>query len=472
MKDFNSPGESFSELAVENAAKLIAVANDITLVISADGTIKDIAIYAEELKNEEFNDWIGKKWTDVVSVESVPKIESLLAAKLENSENRWRQINHPTEGAGDIPVQYVTMPLDTKGSMVAVGRYLGSIASLQQQLLNAQQSMERHYWQFRHLETRYRLLFKLSSEAVFIVDSQNQNILEANPYAHKFLDKEEGELAGSSFSKLFTKSSMQEVDKLLADVRATGKLANGNVNLTNNNSDISISISLFPQNGSSLYLIRLSPLSSAAELSASVNPREKLLTLVENAPDGFVVTDSNGEVIAANKAFLELAELFTEEQVKGESLSKWLGRPGVDLNVLTANLREQGKVRLFATSLRGEYGSSIQVEISATSLTHDEQQYFAFIIRDIGLRLDSQASKDKKMPRPVQQLTELVGRVPLKELVQESTDMIERYCIEAALEITGDNRASAAEMLGLSRQSLYTKLRRYGLGDLAPEGGD
>jgi DNA-binding protein Fis len=33
--------------------------------------------------------------------------------------------------------------------------------------------------------------------------------------------------------------------------------------------------------------------------------------------------------------------------------------------------------------------------------------------------------------------------------------------------MTGDNRASAAEMLGLSRQSLYAKLHRFGLGDLS-----
>jgi DNA-binding NtrC family response regulator len=39
-------------------------------------------------------------------------------------------------------------------------------------------------------------------------------------------------------------------------------------------------------------------------------------------------------------------------------------------------------------------------------------------------------------------------------------------CIAAALELTGDNRASAAEMLGLSRQSFYVKLRRHGLGEL------
>ncbi len=47
--------------------------------------------------------------------------------------------------------------------------------------------------------------------------------------------------------------------------------------------------------------------------------------------------------------------------------------------------------------------------------------------------------------------------------------MIEKLSIEAALELTGDNRASAAEMLGLSRQSLYVKLRRFGLAEHAAE---
>lgn len=41
--------------------------------------------------------------------------------------------------------------------------------------------------------------------------------------------------------------------------------------------------------------------------------------------------------------------------------------------------------------------------------------------------------------------------------------MIERLCIDAAHERTGDNRASAADLLGLSRQALYIKLHRYRL---------
>ena len=52
----------------------------------------------------------------------------------------------------------------------------------------------------------------------------------------------------------------------------------------------------------------------------------------------------------------------------------------------------------------------------------------------------------------------------LLDIVRESTDLIERLCIEAALTYTEDNRASAAEILGVSRQSLYSKLNRYGLG--------
>ncbi|MCX7328384.1 MAG: hypothetical protein NTW00_09740 [Hyphomicrobiales bacterium] len=70
------------------------------------------------------------------------------------------------------------------------------------------------------------------------------------------------------------------------------------------------------------------------------------------------------------------------------------------------------------------------------------------------------------LPRSAEEFKQLVGRVPLKELVRETSDIIEKLCIEAALELTGDNRASASEMLGLSRQGLYAKLHRFGIGDL------
>ena len=134
--------------------------------------------------------------------------------------------------------------------------------------------------------------------------------------------------------------------------------------------------------------------------------------------------------------------------------------------MLIANLRQHGSVRLFATTLRGEYGATVEIEVSAVSMPNGDQPCFGFTIRNVGRRLRTESRSDRQLPRSVEQMTELVGRVPLKDLVRETTDVIERLCIEAALELTGDNRASAAEILGLSRQSLYVKLRRYGLGDL------
>ena len=98
----------------------------------------------------------------------------------------------------------------------------------------------------------------------------------------------------------------------------------------------------------------------------------------------------------------------------------------------------------------------------------DDGICFGFTIRNVGRRVRTLAPVERDLPRSVDQLTELVGRMPLKDIVRESTDLIERLCIEAALTFTSDNRASAAEILGLSRQSLYSKLHRHGLGNLVP----
>ena len=45
-------------------------------------------------------------------------------------------------------------------------------------------------------------------------------------------------------------------------------------------------------------------------------------------------------------------------------------------------------------------------------------------------------------------------------------------CIETAVNLTRNNRVAEAEMLGLSRQSLYVKLRKYGLLNKDTDGED
>ena len=195
-----------------------------------------------------------------------------------------------------------------------------------------------------------------------------------------------------------------------------------------------------------------------------------MLQYFDAAPDGLVITDFDGRIVRANPAFIEMAQLGSAEQVRGELLDRWLGRAGIDFGVALANLRQSGSIRLFATTLRGEHGTAADVEVSAVSLADGHHKLgFGFAIRNVEKRLSAAASSAQELPRSVAQLTELIGRVPLRDLVREATDVIEKLSIEAALELTGDNRASAAEMLGLSRQSLYVKLRRFGLAEHAAD---
>ena len=118
---------------------------------------------------------------------------------------------------------------------------------------------------------------------------------------------------------------------------------------------------------------------------------------------------------------------------------------------------------LFATELRAFSGLSINVEIDAVRLS-DKDATFALFVRDVErLRQEETPSASLGLAGSVSGLSHLVGRMPMKDIVGETVDMIERRCIQAALTLTQNNRASAAEMLGVSRQSLYVKLRRFGM---------
>jgi transcriptional regulator PpsR len=197
--------------------------------------------------------------------------------------------------------------------------------------------------------------------------------------------------------------------------------------------------------------------------------RAGALDVIRSLPEGFVVTDPSRRILTANPAFLDLVQLATEEQVRGQRLDQWLGREESEATALYATLAQHGSVRHFPTHVRGAYGGIEEVEVAAVSALTASQPCLGFTLRATPRRAVT-VSGGRELPRSVEQMTELVGRVSMKNLVRESTDLIERLCIEAALRITRDNRASAAEMLGLSRQGLYAKMRRYGIGDLdAPD---
>ncbi|HZH05926.1 MAG TPA: transcriptional regulator PpsR [Lautropia sp.] len=483
MRQFESPARSLGDLSADVASKLIAASSDVALIVDDQGIIRDLAFGSEELLREGYYGWLGKPWADTVTIESRPKVEALLRESRANATPRWRHINHPSVDGPDLPLSYAAVTLAQKSGRgkiplrsVVFGRDLRANAALQQRLIGAQQAMERDYWRLRHMETRYRSLFQMTSEPVLILDAATGRLEELNPAASNIFGPEAarpGWVLADRFEP--DPGPKSNVAALFSRVSATGQNDSVVARLIGGRGAMRVSASLFRQEKTTNLLVRVTPLDGLQQTPAESNAQSALLKLIESAPDAFVVTDLEGSILTANRAFVDLAQVATEAQARGQSLEKWLGRTGVDLNVLITNLRQRGAVRLFATVMRGEYGAQTEVEISGVAVSEGEQPCLGFTIRDVSRRLLGEVRATgaaREMPRSVGQMTELVGRVPLKDIVSDTTDLIEQLCIEAALELTRDNRASAAEMLGLSRQSLYVKLRRFGIGDLTPAPGE
>jgi len=136
-------------------------------------------------------------------------------------------------------------------------------------------------------------------------------------------------------------------------------------------------------------------------------------------------------------------------------------RGAIDQKVLLEAATTSGRLKLFTTKLVTANGGEVAVDIAATHLDDHFDPYFGLVIRD-GSRAaspDEFAGNDEAM----QNAMELVGTAPLKELVAATADVVEKMCIETAVKLTDNNRVAAAELLGLSRQSFYVRLRKYGL---------
>jgi len=478
---FGSPELYFADLNADVLAAVVSAAADLALVLDSQGVIRDISLGTSHTKElGELRQWVGRRWVETVTVESRAKIGFMLAAASggagpgNQGDRPERQVNHPLSGGVDLPVSYSLVPMGVQGRMLALGRDLREVAAVQQRLIDAQQSMERDYLRLRHTEARYRLLFEAVDEAVLVLDASSLVVFEHNAAAARILGDSSKRIVGRTFTELLAVESQAESYAKFSQARSAGRSEEMLVRVAHGNAELKLAATMFKQDSTTSLLVRLSSPAGAnqGQSTGRAADAHSLLSVVNAMPDAFVLTDMQGRILSANQAFSDMLQLGIGETVQGQSLDRWLGRSSVDLNVLIGNLRQHGVLRLFPTTLRNGYGEPGAIEISAVAVPDGPQACLGFSIRDVARRLPAEGRSNRQLPRSADQLTGLVGRLPLKDIVGETTDLIERLCIEAALELTRDNRASAAEMLGLSRQSLYVKLRRYGIQDMGGPNGD
>jgi transcriptional regulator PpsR len=442
----------------------IAIASpDVTLLLDLDGTIREVTL-GGSIVEAGVDALVGRRWVDTVTDSGGDKVRRMVQDARARGVSAFRQLNQCFPSGTELLVEYTTVRLGESRGLMAIGKSLHAVAELQSRLIAAQQAMERDYWKLRQVETRYRLLLNAANEALVLLDASDLRVVEVNPAAVRALGgdpQRPQRLVGRELLPEVATQDQEALQTLLTRVREQGKAPGILVHLGRDREACMVRASLMTSESGLLFLLQLAPVNPIARSSDHGEPAS-IESLVARSPDGFAVIDQDGRIVRANRAFLDLVQIGAEGAVIGERLSRWLGRAGADLAVLIANVRRHGAVRLFSTTLHGTLGTDVEVEISAVGDADGEPERIGLILRDVGRRLSDSAG-GQRLGSLLGALTERIGKTPLRDLVRDAVSGVERHYVEASLELTNGNRTAAAELLGLSRQSLYAKLKRYGL---------
>ena len=371
---------ALSAWAPELAKTFVSLASDIALVIDADGVIRNVAQGGADPIAPGAQQWVGRAWIDTVSGETRPKIANLLKEVSATGIGRRREVNHPLGADTSIPVAYTAIRLGEHGPVLAVGRDLRAIAAIQQRYVESQQDMERGYWQARQAEARYQLLFQVATDAVIVVDAETLQIVEANQAAARLLGASAEQLQGRHASAGFEHHARGAVNALLGNARTTGQSGEIRARLQGTQTSISIAATPFRTDDSMRLLVRMRALEDSA---TSTGLNQTLSRLVDGSRDGVVVTDSSGRILIANPAFLALAHLASETEVKGKPLMAWVGLADEPLAALVARVRRDGIARHIESWVKRGAAPAVQVEISAALLTEGDQECIGFTIHPV-----------------------------------------------------------------------------------------
>ncbi len=439
---------------------------DVSLILSSDGSIVAVSGKADSALSDEFPGWKGRRLADLLDQGSAQKLAQRVADLTQSPAAegartaRFAELVHVLDNGEQAPVRYALHPLRDSSEVLMLGQDQRPTIEMQQMFLNAQIALERDHEAQREIDTRYRLLMDFTSDAIVMVSISSGLVIDVNHNAASVLGRVRSELVDRPFADCFTAQTRETLLAGLDVQSGAHAAATMTVEIKASQRRLQLSGKQFRASGEQLAIIRMTDpeMGSVGDERLVTNLRQ----LFNHGSDAIVFTDRDGIILAISDTFLNLTDSPSTAAVRGRPLSEFLARGAVDLRVLLDNARRAGHLRMYATKLNTDFGAQVGVEISATWLDDQFDPVLALVMRNtssaVVLRPEA-SGPDANM----QGVIELVGSSTLKDIVSETTDVIEKICIETALELTRNNRVAAAEMLGLSRQSLYVKLRKFAL---------
>lgn len=445
---------------------LIAQAADLAICIDAEGLVVGISVNPNCPSLGCLDHWVGRPLSGFLTDESREKVDARLASMREDAVlmSRPIELNHVDNATWEFPVRYTFHRVEGSGEILLLGRDMQPVAEVQQKLLTEQLAREREQQKLRGEQTLYRVVLEASETPIVLVEAGRGRIRDLNSAAAELLGSKADTLAGSDFAQVFEgRRAPEMLDALQAAASADGAKRLDLV-ARRNGHQLTVLPEFFRAGGDLFALCRLISRDESAGTGEEVSAA--MAALFTATQDAILLTDARGIIREANEAFLILADVAQLRDIKGRSFSDFLVRGSVDLKLMLDTVKKKEGLRSYSALFHSNVGTRSNVEISAARLQQrGGDMGFGLIIRQSAPaeRIDVTEAAPAVSEEAMQNVMDLVGSASLKDLVSATSDVVEKMCIETAVQMTGNNRVAAAEMLGLSRQSLYVKLRKHGL---------
>jgi PAS domain-containing protein len=228
-------------------------------------------------------------------------------------------------------------------------------------------------------------LFKAAGAAVLVVEQGTGRVAEANLAALALLGLAPAGLVGKDWLGAFSAPSAQR----LADACRHAWLANSPIQIEAESfagaRALVAAITTFRVGRDAYLLVRL-VLHDAMPESAGQRT-SAVLDALERMPTGFVVTDSRLQVDFGNRAFLEMVQLESLEQLRGRSLAQWLALTEADLLRLREQMSRRQAASVLVTTLHAGPVIGRSVEVTAIAVPDAPHPCWGFTLRLLESRL-------------------------------------------------------------------------------------
>lgn len=436
---------------------------DAVLYLLPDGTVIDLWI-SERATLPGHEALIGARLTDLLDTSSRAQLQRALTALAEgNARRASAQIILPGSGGG-TPV--LVIPQNTEDGITLLCLDQTPVMDAVARADRVQAALEAASDEERTARGVQSAVFAHLDEALVVVDAVNGRILDLSKPAGALLGTSSdtsGPMGGNTaFTQCFEGRRRSEfIENLCAAATANRSIR---AELRGGRGTIVVRPKMSRAQDLTLLICTLEPVDEAE----SGGDARGFAGLSQGSPDGMVCLNAQGTITEANPAFLRMVAATGPSEIEGRPIVSFLLRGAIDLRAMT---EPRGPAN-FATRIVGLTGQRTPVEITVSEMGGDS---LGLVLRDITLADITRPTGDAPTPegqtRTPPEPARQVGTVPLRDIVAGMTDIVERDCVEAAIALTQNNRVAAAEMLGLSRQSLYVKLRKFGLLDKGDQDG-